>query len=156
MTTRNSNSGPLLPISDPEEILRAARRRARLDALAASNNAAIAQALLEIEQAPSNSRPETPSDHPNYDPTVPDPPTERTMNPGSNPAVNQPEEVEEDLSITDSLKAILTIQKNTALQFQAAQKQAEEQRRIDAEQRRLDAEQRKAEADRFAEQCKID
>ncbi|OAV99502.1 hypothetical protein PTTG_25396 [Puccinia triticina 1-1 BBBD Race 1] len=156
MTTRNSNSGPLLPISDPEEILRAARRRARLDALAASNNAAIAQALLEIEQAPSNSRPETPSDHPNYDPTVPDPPTERTINPGSNPAVNQPEEVEEDLSITDSLKAILTIQKNTALQFQAAQKQAEEQRHIDAEQRRLDAEQRKAEADRFAEQRKID
>ncbi|OAV87787.1 hypothetical protein PTTG_10879, partial [Puccinia triticina 1-1 BBBD Race 1] len=36
MSTRKSNKDPLYPITDPEEILRAARRRARLDATLAT------------------------------------------------------------------------------------------------------------------------
>ncbi|OAV84730.1 hypothetical protein PTTG_01082, partial [Puccinia triticina 1-1 BBBD Race 1] len=85
MTTRNTNTGPLLPISDPEEILRTARQRARLDALAASNNAAIAQTLS--------------SDHPNYDPNFPAPSTKQSMNPTSSSTGYQPEDAEQELSL---------------------------------------------------------
>ncbi|OAV89265.1 hypothetical protein, variant, partial [Puccinia triticina 1-1 BBBD Race 1] len=73
------------------------------------------------------------------------------------------QEVEGELSITDCFKTLLTIQKNTAVQFQATQLQAEraqaradEQRRHDAERLAAVEEQRRLDNERFAEQRRLD
>ncbi|OAV85835.1 hypothetical protein PTTG_30239, partial [Puccinia triticina 1-1 BBBD Race 1] len=145
MSTRNSNVDPLFPITDPEEILRVARRRARLATLAAANSAALARSVLsppipedQSDQPPSSVASQSPPIMQNPSSSAP------TDNPG--PVAVEELDFQGDMSLSDCLKAMLTIQKNTALQLQATQKQAEDQRRLDAERF---AEQRKADRERI-------
>ncbi|OAV91534.1 hypothetical protein PTTG_04072 [Puccinia triticina 1-1 BBBD Race 1] len=156
MSTRNTNNEPLFPITNPEEILQAARRRARLDAaLAASNPISV-----PLPRSPPGTSPQ---------PTLFDEPYTMQQSSGSSGAQYPPappaspnQEVEGELSITDCFKTLLTIQKNTAVQFQAAQlqakraqAQADKQRRHDAERFAAVEEQRRLDNERFAEQRQL-
>ncbi|OAV96734.1 hypothetical protein PTTG_12500 [Puccinia triticina 1-1 BBBD Race 1] len=145
MTTRNNNSDPLFPITDPEEILRTARRRARLDALAAANRLALAAATPLLNSPDRQvSAPSPLASTPGMQNTTT--PTEPTASQGGT----------EGMSIADCLRVVIEIQQTNALQLQAAQQKAEEDRLQAAEQRRLDAEQRRLDAKKFVKQRRND
>ncbi|OAV95349.1 hypothetical protein PTTG_26651 [Puccinia triticina 1-1 BBBD Race 1] len=175
MTTRNSNNEPLLPITDPEEILRTACRRARLDAALAATNPILVPLPCSPVLSNNTNLPTTPpfvnTDLPGTapQPTLfdePDAMQQSSGNPNAQnlaPPVPPNQEVEGELSITDCFKTLLTIQKNTAVQFQAAQLQAkraqawaDKQRHHDAERLAAVEEQRRLENERFAEQRRLD
>ncbi|OAV89521.1 hypothetical protein PTTG_28653 [Puccinia triticina 1-1 BBBD Race 1] len=91
------------------------------------------------------------------------PPGGSNSQPPPNPPDSTDQGLEGEMSITEAFKALLTIQKNTAVQFQAAQFQAERAQARAEEQRRLDAkrlaaveEQRRLDNKRFMEQRRID
>ncbi|OAV89839.1 hypothetical protein PTTG_12765 [Puccinia triticina 1-1 BBBD Race 1] len=141
MTTRNNQSVPLFPFTNPEEILRTARRRARLDALAAANRLAEAAATplptSNNQQDYSSSSLASSTRMQNMKT-----PTDPTASHGGT----------DNMSIADCLRAVIEIQHTNAVQLRDAQQKAEQDRLQAEEQRRLDAEQRRLDAEKFAEQ----
>ncbi|KAI9628664.1 hypothetical protein KEM48_011450 [Puccinia striiformis f. sp. tritici PST-130] len=128
MTTRKSNKDPLLPLSDPEAIFRAAnaerRRRIAAHAVETAINIPLpssptlqATTLPSRAVTPVSSVPTTSTSFNE----LPSPFLKRhTM---SNPTdSSQPSK--DDMSMTDCLKAMMAIQQTTVLQFQASQAQA--------------------------------
>ncbi|OAV94980.1 hypothetical protein PTTG_06211 [Puccinia triticina 1-1 BBBD Race 1] len=101
MSTRQSNTDPLLPLQDPEQLAREIRRRARIEAALAAPTAI---------NVPS-----------------PDNPSTNTMqNQPSNPQGSAGEQTEPaEMSNNDLIQAILVLQQNTAKQLLAAQEAAQ-------------------------------
>ncbi|OAV98627.1 hypothetical protein PTTG_09716 [Puccinia triticina 1-1 BBBD Race 1] len=101
MSTRQSNTDPLLPLQDPEQLAREIRRRARIEAALA------APAAISV---PS--------------PNIPS--INSMQNPPPNPQGSAGKQTEPaEMSNSDLIQAILVLQQNTAKQLLAAQEAAQ-------------------------------
>ncbi|OAV99906.1 hypothetical protein PTTG_01464 [Puccinia triticina 1-1 BBBD Race 1] len=101
MSTRQSNTDPLLPLQDPEQLSQEIRRCARIEAALA---------------AP------TPISVPS--PNIPN--TNSMQNPPPNPQCSVGDQTEPvEMSNNDLIQAILVLQRNTAKQLLAAQEAAQ-------------------------------
>ena len=139
MTTRLSNPDALIPISDPEEILWAARRRARIAAaLNPPNPTPIPTTGTSSPPIPLNStRPDQTFHTP---PQFSSPPSPFIQNRTMSSSNHQETTPRDEMSMEQCIRAMLDIQQNTAHQLLASQTQIVAAQKLATEQRASNAE----------------
>ncbi|OAV89755.1 hypothetical protein PTTG_10147 [Puccinia triticina 1-1 BBBD Race 1] len=108
MSTRQSNTNPLIPLQDPEQLARVIRRRARLEATLAAPTA------INI-----------PSPNASTDHSLVIDPSTTSMNQSNQQDSSGDPLAPEEMSNNDLIQAILVLQQNTAKQLLAAQEAAQ-------------------------------